>query len=148
MKKVQFETDLEEFMKNVTIEDKMLSNYEDVKGNYFEINTGNLIARCDYLEFSKEKIGENGASEYEQALFSKLIDNIPYKEKKIKRIVPKSEITGKEEDNSTLTEKVITIVEVWNVSNPYGASKSFNNKNDALKFVKGINENIKTVTRQ
>lgn len=148
MKKIQFETNLKEFMKNVTIEDKVLSNYEDIKGNYFEINTGNLIVRCDYLELSKEKIGENGASELEQAIFGLAVDNLPYKSKKIKTTCPKSEITGNKEDANILTEKTIEVAEVWNVSNSYGASMSFDNKKDALKFAKDINAKIKEVIKE
>lgn len=142
---IKYELDLEEFMKNINIENKNFSQYEDIKGNYFELNTVQLLTRVDYLELGTEKIGEHGASEYEQALFTKKINNLDYNHKEIKKPVPKSEITGKDEDKFTITEKKSEIVEVWNVSNPYGAFKSFTNKKDALKLAKSINEKVKAV---
>lgn len=140
---IKYELDLEDFMKNIYIEDKSFSQYEDIKGNYFELNTVQLLTRVDYMELSVEKIGKNGASEYEQALFNKKINNLEYNHKEIKKAIPKSEITGKEEDKFTITEKKNEIVEVWNVSNPYGAYKSFTNKKDALKLAKSINTKVK-----
>ena len=141
---IKYELNLEEFMKNITIENKNFSKYEDINGTMFELNTVQLMTRVDYLELSTEKVGEHGASEYEQALFTKTIDDLDYIDKETLKSVPKSEITGKEEDKFTITSKKVTIKEVWQVSNPYGAFKSFNNKNDALKFAKGINEKIKS----
>lgn len=142
---IKYELDLEEFMKNITIEDKNFSQYEDIKGNYFELNTVQLITRVDYLELETEKIGKTGASEYEQALFSQKINDLKYNKKNIKKKVPKSEITGKKEDMYIITEKKSEVVEVWNVSNPYGAFKSFTDKKEALKLAKKINKSVKKV---
>lgn len=142
---IKYELDLEEFMKNVDIENKNFSTYEDVKGTMFILNTVQLFTRVDYMELSTEKIGEHGASEYEQALFTKKINDLEYKHKEIKKPVPKSEITGKDEDKFTITEKKTEVVQVWNVSNPYGAFKSFDNKKDALNLAKAINDTIKRV---
>lgn len=141
---IKYELNLEEFMKNITIENKNFSKYEDINGTMFELNTVQLMARVDYLELSTEKIGEHGASEYEQALFTKSIEDLDYTDKEILKSVPKSEITGKDEDKFTLTSKKTTVKEIWQVSNPYGAFKSFNNKKDALKFANAINDNIKS----
>lgn len=142
---IKYELDLEEFMKNVDIENKNFSTYEDVKGTMFILNTVQLFTRVDYMELSTEKIGKHGASEYEQALFTKKINDLEYKHKEIKKPVPKSEITGKDEDKFTITEKKTEVVQVWNVSNPYGAFKSFDNKKDALNLAKAINDTIKRV---
>lgn len=142
---IKYELDLEEFMKNITIEDKNFSQYEDIKGNYFELNTVQLITRVDYLELETEKIGKTGASEYEQALFSQKINDLKYNKKNIKKKVPKSEITGKKEDMYIITENKTEVVEVWNVSNPYGAFKSFTDKKEALKLAKEINKSVKKV---
>lgn len=142
---IKYELDLEEFMKNIKIEDKNFSQYEDIKGNYFELNTVQLITRVDYLELETEKIGKTGASEYEQALFSQKINDLKYNKKNIKKKVPKSEITGKKEDMYIITEKKSEVVEVWNVSNPYGAFKSFTDKKEALKLAKEINKSVKKV---
>lgn len=141
--KINYELDLKEFMKNITIENKSFSQYEDIKGNYFELNTVQLLTRVDYITLLTEKISKNSASEYEQALFTKKINDLKYNRKEIKKAVPKNEITGKEEDKFTITNKKVEVVEVWNVSNPYGAFKSFKDKKEALKFAKDINSNIK-----
>ena len=145
--KINFENDLLEFMKNVTIEDKEFSSYEDVKGNYFEMNTGALICRCDAFELSKEKPSKDTSSEYEVAVFSKSIEDLPYKVKKGKKKVLKSEITGKEKDNTTIVEKAIDVAEIYVVSNPYKAQKCFVDKNEALKVAKDINAKIKQICR-
>ena len=143
MKNIKYELNLEEFMKNITIENKNFSKYEDINGTMFELNTVQLLTRVDYMELSTEKIGDKGASEYEQAVFTKAIDDLEYEEKEILKPVPKSEITGNDKDKFTIANKKVTIKRIWNVSNPYGAFKSFNNKNDALKFANKINDNIK-----
>lgn len=145
--KINFENDLIEFMKNVTIEDKEFAVYEDIKGNYFEMNTGALICRCDAFELSKERPSKETSSEYEVAVFSKSIEDLPYKVKKGKKKVLKSEITGKEKDNTTIVEKTIDVAEVYVVSNPYKAQKCFVDKNEALKVAKDINAKIKQICR-
>lgn len=139
---IQYEMNLEEFMKNIIIENKNFSIYEDVKGTMFKMNTISLITRVDYIELSTEKIGENGASEYEKALFNQTIDRLNYNSKTIKKPVPKSEITGKKEDSFTITEKNENVVMIWKVSNTLGAFKCFNKKNEALEFAKTINSKI------
>ena len=56
--------------------------------------------------------------------------------------MPKNEITGKNEDRYTLTEKEVAVRQIWNVSNPYGAFKSFINKEDAIKLANSINDRL------
>ncbi len=143
MKNIKYELNLEEFMKNITIENKNFSKYEDINGTMFELNTVQLMTRVDYMELSTEKVGESGASEYEQAIFTKVIDDLEYEEKEIQKPVPKSEITGNDKDKFTIATKKSVVKQIWQVSNPYGAFKSFTNKHDALKFAYAINDNIK-----
>ena len=145
--KINFENDLLEFMKNVTIEDKEFSSYEDVKGNYFEMNTGALICRCDAFEIPKERPSKEVSSEYEVAVFSKAIEDLPYNTKTIKKATPKSEITGKEKDMNVLIEKAVEVALVYVVSNPYKVQKCFVDKNEALKTAKDINAKIKKICR-
>ena len=76
------------------------------------------------------------------AKFQKKIDDLDYKIENIKRAVPKNEITGKDEDKYTITEKEVAVRKVWNVSNTAGAFKSFTNKDDALKASKEINTKV------
>ena len=128
------EKDLCKFIDNVEIKNKDLAIYEDSKGNRFVFNTINAIVRVDYMELAKE--------EYQLAKFQQKIEDLEYNIINVKRPVPKSEITGKQEDKTTLVDKEVAVRQVWNVSNPYGAIKSFANKEEAIKLCNLINEKI------
>ena len=122
-------------MESINIFNKEFSEYEDKeKGVKFPFNTVNLLTRVDLLELTKE--------EYQVAKFQQKIDDLDYKIENIKRAVPKNEITKKDEDKFTITEKEVAVRKVWNVSNTLGAFKSFTNKEDALKLSKEINDKI------
>lgn len=136
---IRYELNLEEFMKNITIENKNFSKYEDIKGNMFYLNTVQLLTRVDYIEYSTEKVGEYGASDFDKAVFNQSIAKLEYSKKEVKRPVPKSDITGKDEDKFTLTDKKEEVVEVWQVSNGYGAHKEFTTKKGAIDFASKIN---------
>lgn len=126
---------LDEFMKNIEILGKEFSIYTDEeKGIMFPLNTVHLLTRVDMLELSKE--------EYQAAKFQKKIDDLDYKIENIKKAVPKNEITGKDEDKFTITEKEVAVRKIWNVSNTAGAFKSFTNKDEAMKTSKEINEKV------
>ena len=86
------------------------------------------------LELSKE--------EYQAAKFQKKIDDLDYKIENIKKAVPKNEITGKDEDKFTITEKEVAVRKIWNVSNTAGAFKSFVNKDEAMDYSKNINKEV------
>ena len=126
---------LDEFMEKVKILGKEFSIYTDEeKGVSFPLNTVHLLTRVDMLELTKE--------EYTSAKFQKKIDDLDYEIVNIKKPVPKNEITGKDKDKYTITEKEVAVRKIWNVSNTAGAFKSFTNKDDALKSSKEINEKI------
>lgn len=126
---------LDEFMENIEILGKEFSIYTDEKkGVSFPLNTVHLLTRVDMLELSKE--------EYQVAKFQKKIDDLDYKIENIKKAVPKNEITGKDEDKFTITEKEVAVRKIWNVSNTAGAFKSFTDKEDALKSSKEINVKV------
>lgn len=126
---------LDEFMEKVEILGKEFSMYvDDEKGVSFPLNTVHLLTRVDMLELSKE--------EYQVAKFQKKVDDLDYKIENIKKAVPKNEITGKDEDKFTITEKEVAVRKIWNVSNTAGAFKSFTNKEDALKSSKEINVKV------
>jgi hypothetical protein len=128
------ERDLCKFNKNITIINKDLSTYTDEKGISFVFNTINAITKVDYLELTKE--------EYQVAKFQKKIEDLDYNIINIKKPIPKNEITGKDEDKFVLTEKEVAVRQIWNVSNPYGAFKSFTNKDDAIELANSINNKI------
>ena len=126
---------LDEFMKNIEILGKEFSMYvDDEKGVSFPLNTVHLLTRVDMLELAKE--------EYQVAKFQKKIDDLDYKIENIKRAVPKNEITGKDEDKFTITEKEVAVRKIWNVSNTAGAFKSFVNKDEAMEYSKNINKEV------
>ena len=126
---------LDEFMKSVEILGKEFSIYTDEeKGVSFPLNTVHLLTRVDMLELSKE--------EYQVAKFQKKIDDLDYKIENIKKAVPKNEITGKDEDKFTITEKEVAVRKIWNVSNTAGAFKSFTDKNEAMGYSKNINKEV------
>lgn len=139
---IRYELNLEEFMKNITIDNKNFSKYEDVKGNMFYLNTVQLLTRVDYIEYSIEKVGEYGASDFDKAVFNQSIAKLEYSKKEVKRPVPKSDITGKDEDKFTITDKKEEVVEVWQVSNGYAAHKEFTTKKNAIDFANRINSKI------
>jgi hypothetical protein len=129
------EKDLYKLMESINIFNKEFSEYEDKeKGVKFPFNTVNLLTRVDLLELTKE--------EYQVAKFQQKIEDLDYKIENIKRAVPKNEITKKDEDKFTITEKEVAVRKIWNVSNTLGAFKSFTNKEDALKLSKEINDKI------
>lgn len=108
--------------------------YNDDKGNMFTFNTVNALVRVDYLELSKE--------EFEMAKFQLKVEDLDYNIINIKKAVPKNEITGKDEDKMTITEKEVAVRQIWNVSNPFGAYESFTNKEEALETATKINQDI------
>lgn len=128
------EKDLIKFYDNIEVINKDLSKYEDNKGNMFILNTINLLARVDYMELTKE--------EYKVAKFQQKIDDLDYSIINVTKVVPKNEITKKEEDKLTLVDKEVSVRQIWNVSNPYGVFKSYTNKEEAVKYVKEVNEKI------
>lgn len=130
------ETQLDKFIKNITIANKDLALYKDEeKGILFYMNTISLLTRVDYLELDKEQ--------FKISLFEKKIENLDYKETSIKRVVPKYQITKDEKDKYTLTTKEVIVKQVWNVVNASGIYKSFTNKDEALKYAEKINNDVK-----
>lgn len=128
------EKDLCKFYDNVTILNKDLSEYKDNNGNMFILNTVNLLLRVDHLELTKE--------EYQVAKFQQKVEDLDYTITNIKKPVPKNEITGKDEDKYTITEKEVAVRNIYNVSNAFGIVKSFTNKEDAIKLVEEKNNEI------
>ena len=127
--------DLDKFYNSLKILDKTMSIYEDTDGNYSVLPTSSLLVAVDYNEFEK--------NQYDVAVFN---GDIPkdFKTdiKNIKKPVPKYEITKKEEDRYIITEKEVTVKPIWFVINGLKIKKAFNNKEEALKKAKEINEVI------
>lgn len=134
---------LSEYMKKVDLFNDKISEYSNYeKGISYTIPTGQLFPRLDYIELSTEK-GKAKISDYEKAIFDKTIEKMNYNEVMIKKLIPKSEITGKSEDFTTIVEKEEKGVQVWVVSNGIGIKECFNNKEEATKLYEDIKEKVK-----
>lgn len=134
------ERDLCKFYDNIEIYNKDYTKYADEKGNMFIFNTVYALLKVDYLEVSTEK--KYKLSEYNKLLFEKKIEDLDYNEVIKKTVVPKSDITGKEEDFTTIVDKNEKAAAIWRVSNNLGIIKCYTTKEEAIKFANEINENI------
>mgnify|MGYP003309392879 CR=1 FL=1 len=129
------EQDLNKFYEKVNILNKEFSIYKDEeKGILIPFNTVHLLARVDYLELDAEQ--------YKIALFQNKIEEKNYKTIKIKRAIPKYEITKKEEDKTVIIEKDVEVKQIWNISNTLGAFNTFTDKDRAIKAAEEINNKI------
>lgn len=126
------EIDLIKFGDKVKYLSKDFARYlDEEKGVEFIFNTINASVNVEYLELTKP--------EYEGAKFQKQIEDLDYEIGNVKKAVPKNEITGKDEDKFTLTEKEVSVRKIWKVSNKLGAYKCFTNKEEALELANLIN---------
>ena len=127
--------DLDKFYDSIKILDKTMTEYEDEDGNYSVLPTSALVVGVDYNEFEADK--------YKVAVFDGAIPkDFKTEIKNIKKPVPKYEITKNPADKYTITEKEVAVKPVWFVVNTLGTKKAFNNKEEALKEAKKINERI------
>ena len=129
------EKELDKFYKCITIKNKLLSIYEDEKGNYNVVNTPGLFVAVEYLQVNKE---EKTIAVFNQILPKNMIGN---KTRRVKAI-PKENITHKPEDKYTLVEQEEDVEEFYVVSNALKVNKVFTNKEEALKEAKKINKKI------
>ena len=128
--------DLTEYMKKVKIKNKDVSEYvDDETGTRYIIPTGHLLAKVDYLELTEK--------EYEAAIYKLLIDkHLKYNTTMATRPALKSDITGKEKDNTTIIDRTVKVYQIWNVSNGLDIKESFTNKEDAIKLYDDINKKV------
>ena len=126
------ERDLIKFNKNITKVTKEIAKYEDEKGNYMLIPTGQLLCNVEYMELDEIS--------YKKALFEKIIDkDVEYNKIKTTKVVDKSTITGKKQDQGTLVDNEVEVSQVWVVKNGIGLTKSFDSKDKALELVNELN---------
>lgn len=129
------EKDLIKFYFNINFINKDIAKYEDKKGNMMLIPTGQLICSVEYAELTEEelKIG----------IFEKKVDKnqILEKGKKVTQ-VDKSTVTKNKKDQGTIIDEEVEINKVWFVKSAVGLTKSFNNKEEALKLANKYNSKI------
>lgn len=126
------ETKLDKFIEHVSVYDDKYLLYED-DNNYMLIPKESLISSMSYQECDDKM--------YSQLLFNGSIDKgMNFKTTKIKRPVPKSEITGKDEDKLTLVDKDIEVKQMWLITNGMKVSNIFNNKDEAKELLDRVNQ--------
>lgn len=126
------ERDLIKFNENITKVTKEIAKYEDEKGNYTLIPVAQLLCNIEYMELDEIM--------YKKALFEKIIEkDVKYMKIKTTKVVDKSTITGKKQDQGTLVDNEVEVSQVWVVKNGIGIIKSFDSKDKALELVNELN---------
>lgn len=127
------ERDLIKFNKNVSKLTKEIAKYEDEKGNYMLIPTGQLLCNVEYMELDEIS--------YKKALFEMIIDkDVEYNKITITKPVDKYTKTKKEKDKGTIIDAEVEVSQVWVVKNGLGLTKAFSEKEKALRLVEKLNE--------
>lgn len=126
------ERDLIKFNKNITKVTKEIAKYEDNKGNYMLIPTGQLLCNVEYMELDEIS--------YKKALFEMIIDkDVEYNKITITKPVDKYTKTKNEKDKGTIIDTEVEVSQVWVVKNGLGLTKTFNEKVRALQVVNELN---------
>lgn len=126
---------LTEYMKKINFQGKLCFYEDEEKGLMYPLTPSYLLARIDYLELDKNEV--------KKYKFENKIDDKEYKMYDCEKLVPKSDITKNKEDLFTLTKSKYKGTHIWNVSNQTGIHETFENKEDAIKLYKEINEKVK-----
>lgn len=126
------ERDLIKFNKNITKVTKEITKYEDNKGNYMLIPTGQLLCNVEYMELDEIS--------YKKALFEMIIDkDVEYNKITVTKPVDKYTKTKNEKDKGTIIDAEVEVSQVWVVKNGLGLNKAYNSKEKALSYVEEIN---------
>lgn len=126
------ERDLIKFNKNIAKVTKEIAKYEDEKGNYMLIPTGQLLCNVEYMELDEIS--------YKKALFEMIIDkDVEYNKITITKHVDKYTKTKNEKDKGTIIDAEVEVSQVWVVKNGLGLTKAYNRKEKALSYVEEIN---------
>lgn len=135
------EKDLLKFENNIhESKYKNCVEYEDEKGNYQIIPISSCIVGVQYNELNKV--------EYQKAIFQRLIEDKKYDEIESTKVVDKSTITHKKEDQGILIDKKEFVKKVYIVSNGMKATTSFIKKSDAIKLAKEINNKYQLMIKE
>lgn len=130
--------DLKSFMDNLTILNKDYSEYFNKEtGTKYMVPNSYIYARCDYLELTNDEL--------KKERFAQNINKEPKDFNVIEstRPVSKYETTKREEDKFTIIDGKVKVNQIWRVTNGMKYIQTFNNKEEALKFLDSINEPLK-----
>lgn len=127
------ERDLIKFNENITKVTKEITKYEDNKGNYMLIPTGQLLCNVEYMELDEIS--------YKKALFEMIIDkDVEYNKITITKPVDKYTKTKNEKDKGTIIDAEVEVSQVWVVKNGLGLTKAYDEKIRALQVVNELND--------
>lgn len=126
------ERDLIKFNENITKVTKEITKYEDNKGNYMLIPTGQLLCNIEYMELDEIS--------YKKALFEMIIDKDgEYNKITITKPIDKYTKTKNEKDKGTIIDAEVEVSQVWVVKNGIGLAKAYDEKVKALQVVNELN---------
>lgn len=125
---------LQDFMNKLEINEKVAIYRNKEKGLMYPITLAHLLCRVDYLELDEKEINVSK--------FKNIITDKEYKMQDCEKLIPKSEITKKEEDYFTMTKKKYKGAKVWNVSNQLGIHTTYENQEDAFTLCEEINNKV------
>ena len=129
------EKDLIKFNERVSKLTKEIAKYEDEKGNYMLIPTGQLLCNVEYMELDEIS--------YKKALFEMIIDkDVEYNKITITKPVDKYTKTKNEKDKGTIIDAEVEVSQVWVVKNGIGLTKAYDSKEKAIECVENLNEEI------
>ena len=127
------ERDLIKFNERVSKLTKEIAKYEDEKGNYMLIPTGQLLCNVEYMELDEIS--------YKKALFEMIIDkDVEYNKITNTKPVDKYTKTKNEKDKGTIIDAEVEVSQVWVVKNGIGLTKAYDSKEKAIEYVEGLNE--------
>ena len=126
------ERDLIKFNERVSKLTKEIAKYEDEKGNYMLIPTGQLLCNVEYMELDEIS--------YKKALFEMIIDkDAKYNKITVTKPVDKYTKTKNEKDKGIIIDAEVEVSQVWVVKNGIGLTKAYDSKEKALSYVEEIN---------
>jgi uncharacterized protein YpiB (UPF0302 family) len=128
---------LEVFMSKINYDKK--NNYieyiDNEIGRRYSLKIDHIMPVLDYIKATDDELS--------QLIFDMKIEKgIEFNKIKEERPFPLYKDTQKEEDKSVIVNKEFNINQIWNVSNPLGIFKTFNNKEDATKFYEKIRNEL------
>lgn len=135
------EKDLIKFIENIKdLGSKEIVQYEDEKGNLVLLPISQLFLSCEYVELEEAQL--------KIAVFNKQLDeNLELEKATVTKKKDKYEITKREKDKGTIIDTEVEVSKVWFVKNGIQMSKAYNNKEEALKYVKEYNNKLMKIAK-
>ena len=123
------EESLEEYMGKITIKTKEVAEYyNEETGLLYPLPTPSLLCRVDYLELTKEEL--------EKAKFEMQVEKKDYKMYECTRVMPDKKI------KNHIINGEVQATHIWNVKNQTGIFSTFEDKEEAIKLAREINDKI------